>query len=216
MPAKRPASFTVFGILCIVFGSLGLLCNVIGLAGQAVQTATAKTTPVKTGNPNNVDTAALEAYMRDKVPGYQAVALGSAALSLLMSGVLLASGIGLMKMQRWSRATCILYAGVTILEQLGAMVYQIAFVTPVIEEYLQQLNPPPPLPAWFFIAIFMIVALIGMTFAVILLIFAIRPAMGRQLAGADAVEDSALGRQEPQDFYDEDYQRQRHEPPPEL
>jgi hypothetical protein len=78
------------------------------------------------------------------------------------------------------------------------------------------LDPPPPLPAWFFIAIFMIAALIGMTFAVILLIFAIRPAMGRQLAGADAVEDSALGRQEPQDFYDEDYQRQRHEPPPEL
>jgi hypothetical protein len=105
--------------------------------------------------------------------------------------------------------------------QLANMVYTIAFVSPVLEDLvnkqLREQNPQAQLtvPGWALNLGVILVSLLGMVFATILLIFALRPAMGQQLAMAGQ-PGGDLGRQDAQDYYDEDYQRQRHEPPPEM
>jgi hypothetical protein len=76
-------------------------------------------------------------------------------------------------------------------------------------------NTPITVPAWALNLGAIFGSLLGMTFAIILLIFALRPAMAQQLAMAGQPEGD-VGRQDAQDYYDEDYQRQRHEPPPEI
>ena len=215
MPAKRPASFTVFAILCIVFASLGLLCDVVGLAGQAFSSAIAGAQPKN--QPGQLNQAEMQKELAERVPGYMAYQWGNLGLSFLMHLLLLATGIGLLRMLPWSRLTCIAYGLITILMQLGVMVYTIAFVTPVLDEIIERQfraqNAPITVPGWVLNLGVIVGALVGMIFAVILLIFALRPAMAQQLAAA-GLPDSDLGAQEPQDYYDEDYQRQRHEPPP--
>jgi hypothetical protein len=121
-------------------------------------------------------------------------------------------------MRSWSRLACILYGLCTIPLQLASMIYTIAFINPVMREYMnKQMNQANKqagqLPEWLFDVGAVFGALLGMTYAVILLIFALRPAMGRQLARASGAED-AFGRQGAEDYYDEDYQRRRHELPP--
>jgi hypothetical protein len=214
MPAKRPASFTVFAILCLVFASLGLLCDVLGLAGQAFSETISNMQPKP--QPGQLDSAAMQKELKEKVPGYTPYQWGNLGLSFLLHLLLLATGIGLLRMLPWSRLTCIAYGLLTILMQLGVMVYTIAFITPVVDDLLERQfkaqNAPITVPGWALNLGVIVGALLGMIFAVILLIFALRPAMGQQLAAGGLPEGESVP--EPQDYYDEDYQRQRHEPPP--
>ena len=215
MPVKRPASFTVFAVLCIVIASLGLLCDVVGLAGQAFSEAIAGMQPKN--QPGQINQAEMQRELKDRVPGYMAYQWGNLGLSFLLHLLLLATGIGLLRMQPWSRQGCIAYGLITILMQVGVMVYTIAFLTPVLDDIIERQfraqNTPITVPGWALNLGVIAGALFGMIFAVIVLIFALRPSMGRQLAAAGQ-PDSDLGAPEQQDYYDEDYQRQRHEPPP--
>jgi len=219
MPAKRPASFTVFAVLCIVFASIGLLCDFIGLASQAASKAIAGAQAKN--NPGQLDQQEMQKEFETKLPAYLAYQWGTMAVSFVMHVILLATGIGLLRMLPWSRPMCIVYGVLTILIQLGVMVYTLAFITPLLDELLnkqfEKQGTPVTVPGWALSLGVILGSLLGMTYAIILLIFALRPKMAQQLAGAGNLDtDTALGRQEPQDFYDEDYQRQRHEPPPEL
>jgi hypothetical protein len=214
MSAKRPASFTVFGVLCIVFASLGLLCNVGGLAiTKVVEAAQSEADRAKA--------KAMEKELFERVPGYQTQAWAKLTVDVVMELLLLATGIGLLKMLSWSRPACIAYGLLTVLMQLANMVYIIAFVSPVLEDLvnkqLREQNPQVQVtvPGWALNLGVILASLLGMVFATILLIFALRPAMGQQLAMAGQPEGD-LGRQDAPDYYDEDYQRQHHEPPPEM
>jgi hypothetical protein len=217
MERKRPGSFTVFAVLCMVFGGLGLLCDAIGLAGQAATQALTNMQPK--GKPGQIDQAQLQKELQEKLPAYQAYQWGNLTLSFVMHVLLLVTGIGLWKMQAWSRFACIAYGLLTILIQLGVLLYTLVFVTPVMDDILNRMfkeqNTPITVPGWALNLGAIAGALLGMTFAVILLIFALRPAMGQQLAMAGQPEGDQ-GRQDSPDYYDEDYQRQRHEPPPEV
>jgi hypothetical protein len=216
MPGKRPASFTVFAVLCIVFASLGLLCNIGGLAS-------AKALESLQSEADRAKAKAMEKEMLERIPGYQTQQWANLVVAVVMELLLLATGIGLLKMLPWSRLACITYGVLTILIQLALMIYTIAFISPVLEDVinrqLREQNPQAQVsvPGWLLNSGVIFISLVAMAFATTLLIFALRPKMAQQLAGAGNLDtDAALGRQEPQDFYDEDYQRQRHEPPPEL
>jgi hypothetical protein len=210
MPAKRPTSFTVFAVLSIVFGSLGLVCNACGLVSQAAMPALRGMQPKPA--PGQPDPEVLQREFEAKLPGYQAYQWGTMGLSIILSTLLLVSGIGLLKMKAWSRWTCILYGVISILVQLAVMVYNVAYVGPATTELMNESmkSSNVTLPGGLVTGFVVFVALLGMTYAIILLIFAVRPRMGEQLATFD---DSQLPDKE---YYDEDYERQRREPPPDA
>jgi len=91
---QRPTSVTVFGILNIVFGALGLLCTPISLAAMFLL-------PTQ-GNP------VLEAMRENRL--YLAWTIVSGSLSFVVSGILLAAGVGLLNLKPWARVTSIICA----------------------------------------------------------------------------------------------------------
>jgi len=87
IPAKPPGSIKVFGILNIVFGSMGILC-----------------TPISIG---------VLMFSAQRI-GYNAFMtkwfIASGIIGVIGAGVLLASGIGLLKHRPWSRKLAVYYA----------------------------------------------------------------------------------------------------------
>lgn len=101
--AERPTSLTVFGVLNIVFASLGLLSLPMGLFG------------------------ALSSIKQPDIAASYGVWLILAQVGgLLLNASLLALGIGLLKTKSWARHGCVIYGWVA----LGSAVF--AFVMAVI------------------------------------------------------------------------------------
>ena len=96
MPAsmKRPQSVTVFGILNIVFGAIGIVGLVINLA--AMNSEVAKSNPVF--------------KIIEKEPVYRAFMEASVYAGAVVSLVLIVAGIGLLNLKSWARKLSIGYA----------------------------------------------------------------------------------------------------------
>ncbi|UCC99457.1 MAG: DUF4339 domain-containing protein [Phycisphaerales bacterium] len=102
---ERPVSVTVFGILNIVFGGLGLLCMPVGLIGIFAM-------------PNVMNaTAAAKAWM-----------LASSAVGFLCTILLLAVGIGLLYLKAWARTWCLAYGWFAIVWGIIGMVVNFALI----------------------------------------------------------------------------------------
>ena len=138
MPTKRPTIITVIGILCIVFGGLGvvgmLCCTVPGLvmaqfAGQ-VQL------------PQGPGKAPIDNPLKEmnSIPGFMAFQLASVSMSVITWSILLISGIGLLKMKTWGRMTGFVYAFVAIIWGSVAWVIQQQMFKPRLEEMAKKIQ----------------------------------------------------------------------------
>jgi hypothetical protein len=134
--SNRPTSVLVLAIFDIIFGSLGLICMVCAGIGLATGSALSGLGPP--GGQNQPDMNAQRKFMADHIPGYAAYEIGILVLGLLMASVLLAAGIGLLKMQNWARWTALGYACVRFLVALFEVVFTILVVNPVSVEYLEE------------------------------------------------------------------------------
>jgi hypothetical protein len=95
LPTNRPIPVTVFGILNIVFAALGILGVLSSLALFAA-------VGIHSNNP--------VIQLMHNSPAYAAWMKVSVGLGLLVCPALLASGIGLLKLQSWARVFSIVYA----------------------------------------------------------------------------------------------------------
>lgn len=177
MNGKRPTVLTVFGVLNIIFGSLGLLCNLC-MGGFIALFAVILNQPAQ-----DREVAKLQEMMRPLVdaPGFAAFITASMVVGIILAAVLLFSGIGLLKVQPWARTASIFWAVTSIIIQIGSLAYTIAVVNPAMENWLRQVAaqakqgiPPPQNPAAS-AAQSVVGAVIGMTYAVVLLIFMFTP-----------------------------------------
>ena len=136
----RPASVTTFGILNIVFGGLALLCT--PFSAFAVFSM-----------PNEFNPAQW----------YKGWLIFSSALSVICSAWLLALGIGLLCLKRWSRTGSIVYAWITIVFGVIGMVINFAAMTS------GGISMSPETSAGFIGGLFG--GLIGLVYPILLLIF---------------------------------------------
>ena len=158
---QRPASVTVFGVLNIVFGALGILGIIFTIISLMV------ISPHATNNP------VLE-IMRNS-PGYAAWMKIALPLGFLATGVSITAGIGLLKLKNWGRALSIGYAIYSIVAGiLGSVLNYVFIMQPLMEQASHKSGPE---------AAGLIGAAIGGTFGscfgmiypVLLLIFMFRP-----------------------------------------
>jgi hypothetical protein len=193
MPRKRPTAVTVMGILNIIFGSLGLLCSLC--SGIMVLTNMAGAN-AGVGGPNNVQVEMMK-MVEAEVPAYQAVQIAQVIFYFILSVMLLMSGIGLLNMQNWARMAAIAYAVIDIVVRIAALVYQLAFINPVMmramdramQLQMQQFPGPnrPPVPNMSALTgiinvVTVIVALVVIAFDVILLIIMLLPRVAAAFA----------------------------------
>src|SRR5262249_2193032 len=130
MPPQRPrpVPVTVLGILNIVFGSLGILaylCAGIGILFfiNVFYGPSGK---------GNKDLTLVRGIMEvsfessaQHIPYYWAFLIGSLVLSVVLTLVLLITGIGLLRMRPWGRVGAIAYSVIAILAGLMSLFYTI-------------------------------------------------------------------------------------------
>lgn len=109
---QRPASVTVFGILNILFGILGVFGTLATLLAQAaLNTDTGQRNPLWSNQP------VMEAWM------HISLVLGS-----IFTVVLIIAGIGLLRLRPWGRRCSIIYAAYAILSSALGTVFMLMFV----------------------------------------------------------------------------------------
>ncbi len=149
MPPKRPTIISVIGILNISFGSLGLFftlcCGVIGLFANNI---VALMLPPQA--PGQI-TVANPMSQLSKTPAYFAFQCAGLAMALVTSSLLVASGIGFMKMKKWGRVAGLIYAIVGILWGISATMVNQRLAGPRFIEFIEQMedqirNGPPQAP----------------------------------------------------------------------
>ena len=97
--APKPASIKVFGILNIIFGSLGLVCGGFGFLVLVVMQSSSEMGDV-------IQSAISTQYSE----GYMTFIMFAAVIGLLLSIFLLTCGIGLLKERNWGRTCSLGYA----------------------------------------------------------------------------------------------------------
>lgn len=151
MPApQRPAPVIIVAVLNFLFGGMGLFGSFCGAFAVLVMPALLQSLPAPpAGQPGPKDLAAVF----DSIPGYYPFMIGSLLLSLVMSVVLIAAGVGLLQMRSWGRTATLVFAVYTVLSTAAGLVYSITYVNPAMEKWVAQIQAkagpgaPPPNPA---------------------------------------------------------------------
>jgi hypothetical protein len=125
----RPTGVTVIAILQLIFGGLGLCGSIVGAGGQAMKFQASSSTGTATGTVTEQD---FEAELEKRAPGYKVVQVTELVLGFVTSGLMIASGIGLLNMRPWGRTTAIVYAALSIAIRIPSVIYSAAFVLPAM------------------------------------------------------------------------------------
>ena len=157
---ERPVSVTVFGILNIVFG-------VLGLCGMLVTVVILFSPEMAKDNP------ALAAMQT--IPAYHAFMVVSLGLGTIASLVLIVAGIGLLMSQGWARVLSIIYGWYAVVFGIIGMVFNLVYVIPVMTKNMGNQGNPQAVGA----AVGGMIGgvcggVIGMIFPVVLLVFMYR------------------------------------------
>jgi hypothetical protein len=137
MAKKKSTVAVVFGILQIVFGSLGLLSAVLYFAGAQQAIAAWQSGMVKGGpGPQPMTQEQLMAEVTKRLPWYHAFEAGTNSANLVLSLMMVIGGIGLLQMQRWAHRLTIAYALLSILYTATATTLMIGYIGPVMGDVM--------------------------------------------------------------------------------
>jgi hypothetical protein len=123
----RPGAVTVMSILAIVFGSLGLLCGLTGVASQFAMLATGGRNPFAPNVP----------AMNSGIVVYGAA---RAVILLALSAVLLAGGIGGLKLRPWARRTLIGWSIALVTWATINLIITLVWVNPATADYMRSVQ----------------------------------------------------------------------------
>ncbi len=141
-PQHRPTAVIVLAVINFVLAGLVLLFGVCGTLLSILVFPRLMASFMPPGQGPNPFTMMSE--MMESIPGYNAFMLGKTGLNAVTSTLLLVAGFGLLKVRRWSRTLCLVYAVVTIVQTLAATVYEIAVLNPAVSravvEYTEKVN----------------------------------------------------------------------------
>jgi hypothetical protein len=138
MAVKRPAIISVVGILNIIFGSLGLLTIVC--CGPMAFLDSEQWMKAMAPQAAGAQRPANEFSMGDmkEVPGWTAFTTAGLGVGAVTGSLLLASGIGLMKMKKWGQTLGIAYAILGIVWGTGSTIINQRLMGPKIVQMYEK------------------------------------------------------------------------------
>ena len=134
----KPKAIKVFGVLNVIFGGLGLLGTCIGLG--AILAITSGLIPVPDGQSNPAFVT------QDENSFLYSYNIISAACALIFTIVLLVSGIGLLRHQKWGRTTGLAWSVYSILSTIVTTVITWTHIYPYQLEMLDTNEATAGLP----------------------------------------------------------------------
>jgi hypothetical protein len=232
---KKPVAVLVFGILNLVFGSLGLVMNLccgLSIAGFYLMV----TSVSQQAAPQ--DKKELEELWRafsDNVPGLLPIVISSLAVSFLLGIMEIVSGIGLVRIRNWGRWLCAIWAVLQVLTVATSLFIQIVVVAPGMQKAMEDLQKwserqqqrdrergknqgAPPVQfntmggsgnPYADNALTVAMSSFSLIYAGVAFVFMVLPQTGKAIARYNGKEDWREGEQ---DLYDDDYERKRRAP----
>jgi hypothetical protein len=88
--------------------------------------------------PGGAPVADMKAFLDNETPGWEAVLVAYALIQLLLAVVLVAAGIGLLKMQSWARWLSLFYSAVALLLAIVFTIYVAGFLGPARAKYQEK------------------------------------------------------------------------------
>ncbi len=150
MPPRKPASVIAAGVMAIIYGSLGLLCGFCGLISLAAQElmgqnfnfnmAAAGGDPGLAAFLTQFEKEMKDIIQRD-IPLNTVIQVAETVLSLLFAVLILAGGIGLLKMKRWSRKLTLRSCLAEIALSSIQIVYLLTVTLPVTRRAIDEAMP---------------------------------------------------------------------------
>jgi hypothetical protein len=199
-------------ILNFVFGGLGLFCALCQ-GGSLALMGNMDSLFGKAGTPNPM------ADMINQVPGFLPFSIFQHACNLVLSICLIVAGFGLLKMSGWGRWLSVGYAVTNIVAHIGMLVYQLVYLNPALAKWQQDFvakqaggraQPTPFVGDSTLSNIGSVVgALIGMAYAIALLVVMFLPHVSAAFAGK-----APLHEEEPEDYFDEGFRNPEEAPQP--
>ena len=135
---KRPGLIIFAAVIMILAGSWNVLGGICGGGAIALLDAMPKMPHAK----GQQDPTALQRFVTKEVPGYYPVIFGMLALNVLLGIVMIAAGIGLLRMSSTARVVAMLLVLISLLISFGGGVYNAVFVLPAQARFVQA-NPGP-------------------------------------------------------------------------
>jgi hypothetical protein len=164
---QRPAPVTVVAYLNIIFGILWLLLLFCAGSMALIFVGMVRGAMNENASAQRDREVQLMREMMDhmfnailtNIPFFGEFVLARAITWLVLTLLLLVSGIGLLGLRPWARRMCIVYALMSLILELGSLVYSITVVNPGMERFTQDMHewmitqmppgqpiPPPPPP----------------------------------------------------------------------
>jgi hypothetical protein len=206
MRKKLPTGLLVIAILHFVGGGLGLAGSLCGLALQGASGG-----KMFSGFGGQQAGQAgveekLEKTLEEKVPAYQTVHVGRIVVDLVLSTLMIASGIGLLQTMAWGRSLSIVYALLSILNHLFSLIYDLAFTVPATRAIFEELvGQDPTLQTFvsFMEAVVtggVIVGALFVVYPIIVLIVMFRPSVVRAFGTLPESDSETEGAEEDADL----------------
>jgi hypothetical protein len=208
MQQNRPTSVTVIAILQFVFGGLGLLMGICGGGYQFAGGNKMFATAPQAAQNQQIQTQ-MEDFLKEKVPSAKPVQYATMALDLILCLIMIASGVGLLKLQPWGRMLAIVYAIFSILLKLFGAIYGFLFSIPAVTEFLEKTPAQNPQEAMVFnvmkatLYVTPFLSLVFIVYPLIVLIIMMRPSIAAAFR-AGPIDDSFDDREESPGTYPDD------------
>jgi hypothetical protein len=225
MAKKKSSVATVFGILQIVFGSLGILSPILYFSGvQQALTSWQAGLGKAPGQPD-LSQERIMAELVKRVPWYKTFEVSMESADLVLCLMMIVGGIGLLQMRRWAHRLTIAYALLSIL-YTAVVTTCMATITPAQMDVMMDLMKegfkagpgpgPGPGPGAAELeamgSVMKVAAGVGVVcvgllaiYPIIVLIFMLLPSVRAAFAGASLPD-------EPEDYDDRYREEDAHEP----
>lgn len=194
MRRQRTTTILVLAILHLVGGGIGLLssCYSLSMLGITQMSSAPPTTARTPANPPS--SSDILRYYAEHAPGYWVFQIGSLAVDLLLDIMLLAAGVGLLKVQPWARTLSLVYAPLSILFHIAVFIYQIVFLAPLIGDAYAQYPAIQVLGAVMqaVLVVVFFVSLLVCIYPVVVLVLLLRPATAAAFRGELPAREGAF------------------------
>jgi hypothetical protein len=231
MTRNKPVVPLVFGILNLIFGSLGMFAYLCCGAGVALFYVTMRALWQQAPAEDKRELENLWAVLSNNVPYLVPFVIASVAAALLMALIQIVSGIGLVRIRNWGRWLCAVWGLLEVVLVVVTLTYQVVYLFPGMDkagkdfqrwaekqaEKNRQRGQPQPPPAFgqggtgspiLDNALTIVIDVFHLGYGGIAFLFMVLPQTGKAIARYQGqVDDSLEQRQD--DLLDEDYQRKR-------